>query len=340
MRGRGDRSAHHGRARRSGSIAIPTTSPAANSNASRSRGRSSATRRLLLADEPTGSLDTASSDEVIELLATLPRERGTAIVLVTHEPRFASWADRVLFLRDGRIVDETGTAPTPPAATVDVGERPMTVAVEDPLARRCSNHRRVPRRVRTAGQWRFAARLARREVRRRPGRTLLVMLLVAVPVLGMTAITVLVRTERRHARRSVGARRSVRPISRPATGCARRSAAASAAALPPGSRSIRLRLASSIGLSQADGTARLADVTDATLADPMLRGVVLLHVPGASRAPRARRSSRRASRRRSTLASATRSGCSAPGVDRADRGDRRAGHRLEPGLHGRARQRD
>ena len=64
-------------------------------------------RRLLLADEPTGSLDTASGDEVIELLAALPKEHGTAVVLVTHEPRFASWADRFVFLRDGRVVDET-----------------------------------------------------------------------------------------------------------------------------------------------------------------------------------------------------------------------------------------
>jgi len=64
-------------------------------------------RRLLLADEPTGSLDTASGDEVIELLSALPRDHGTAVVLVTHEPRFASWADRFVFLRDGRIVDET-----------------------------------------------------------------------------------------------------------------------------------------------------------------------------------------------------------------------------------------
>jgi putative ABC transport system ATP-binding protein len=64
-------------------------------------------RRLLLADEPTGSLDTASGDEVIELIAALPERHGTAVVLVSHEPRFASWADRVVFLRDGRIVDET-----------------------------------------------------------------------------------------------------------------------------------------------------------------------------------------------------------------------------------------
>lgn len=64
-------------------------------------------RRLLLADEPTGALDTTNSDQVIELLARLRDERGTAIVMVTHEPRFASWADRVVFMRDGRIVDES-----------------------------------------------------------------------------------------------------------------------------------------------------------------------------------------------------------------------------------------
>ena len=67
-------------------------------------------RRLLLADEPTGSLDTASGDEVIELLGALPKEHGTAVVLVTHEPRFASWADRFVFLRDGRVVDDTVAA--------------------------------------------------------------------------------------------------------------------------------------------------------------------------------------------------------------------------------------
>jgi putative ABC transport system ATP-binding protein len=44
---------------------------------------------------------------VIELLAGLPAQFGTAVVLVTHEPRFASWTDRVVFLRDGRIVDDT-----------------------------------------------------------------------------------------------------------------------------------------------------------------------------------------------------------------------------------------
>jgi len=69
-----------------------------------------AERTLILADEPTGALDTMTSDTVIELLASLPRRFGTAVVLVTHEPRFASWADRVVFMRDGVIVDQTSVA--------------------------------------------------------------------------------------------------------------------------------------------------------------------------------------------------------------------------------------
>ena len=68
-------------------------------------------RRVILADEPTGALDTANADLIIELLARISAERGSAIVLVTHEPRFASWADRVVFLRDGVVVDETASVP-------------------------------------------------------------------------------------------------------------------------------------------------------------------------------------------------------------------------------------
>ena len=66
-------------------------------------------RRVLFADEPTGALDTINADQVVEVMATLART-GTAVVMVTHEPRFASWADRVIFLRDGKIVDQTPTA--------------------------------------------------------------------------------------------------------------------------------------------------------------------------------------------------------------------------------------
>jgi putative ABC transport system ATP-binding protein len=62
-------------------------------------------RRLVLADEPTGALDSITGESVLALL----RQRvdaGAAAVLVTHEARHAGWADRVVFLRDGRVVDE------------------------------------------------------------------------------------------------------------------------------------------------------------------------------------------------------------------------------------------
>jgi putative ABC transport system ATP-binding protein len=61
-------------------------------------------RTLLLADEPTGALDTVTGESVLRLMRT-HCERGGAGVLVTHDARLAAWADRVVFLRDGRIVD-------------------------------------------------------------------------------------------------------------------------------------------------------------------------------------------------------------------------------------------
>jgi putative ABC transport system ATP-binding protein len=63
-------------------------------------------RRLLLADEPTGALDTVTGEEVLRLLRARA-DAGAAVVLVTHEPTHAAWADRVVFLRDGRVVDES-----------------------------------------------------------------------------------------------------------------------------------------------------------------------------------------------------------------------------------------
>jgi putative ABC transport system ATP-binding protein len=67
-------------------------------------------RRVVLADEPTGALDTVNGEGVLRLLRQITR-RGAAAILVTHDAQLASWADRVIFLRDGRIVDETA----PPA---------------------------------------------------------------------------------------------------------------------------------------------------------------------------------------------------------------------------------
>ena len=65
---------------------------------------------LLLADEPTGNLDTATSLEIIQLLRRLNREQGLTVVVVTHEPDIAAHTDRVLVMRDGRIVSD-GPAP-------------------------------------------------------------------------------------------------------------------------------------------------------------------------------------------------------------------------------------
>jgi putative ABC transport system ATP-binding protein len=69
---------------------------------------------LLLADEPTGSLDTQRSSEVLELLRELCREQGVAIVLVSHDPLAASYADRVLALRDGKLADYQVDLPAVP----------------------------------------------------------------------------------------------------------------------------------------------------------------------------------------------------------------------------------
>ena len=68
-------------------------------------------RYLLLADEPTGSLDSITGEAVMRLLRDACH-RGVTGVVVTHDARLASWADRVVFLRDGRIVDQSSPATT------------------------------------------------------------------------------------------------------------------------------------------------------------------------------------------------------------------------------------
>jgi putative ABC transport system ATP-binding protein len=64
--------------------------------------------RILFADEPTGNLDAATGARVFDLLATLNRESGSTIVLVTHDAGLAGRASRVIRLSDGRVVDDTG----------------------------------------------------------------------------------------------------------------------------------------------------------------------------------------------------------------------------------------
>ena len=80
-------------------------------------------RRLILADEPTGALDTDTGEEILRLLRARC-DAGAAGVLVTHEARHAAWADRVVFLRDGVVVDETGADQA--ETLLDAGATPMS----------------------------------------------------------------------------------------------------------------------------------------------------------------------------------------------------------------------
>jgi putative ABC transport system ATP-binding protein len=77
-------------------------------------------RGLLLADEPTGALDSVNGESVMRLLRAAT-QRGVAGIIVTHEAQLASWANRVIFLRDGHVVDQTSTPPGPDSllATAD-----------------------------------------------------------------------------------------------------------------------------------------------------------------------------------------------------------------------------
>jgi putative ABC transport system ATP-binding protein len=79
-------------------------------------------RGLLLADEPTGALDSVNGEGVMRLLRAATH-RGVASVVVTHEAQLASWADRVVFIRDGQIVDQTAALAGPESLLVAGGDR-------------------------------------------------------------------------------------------------------------------------------------------------------------------------------------------------------------------------
>src|ERR1700691_2019982 len=68
-------------------------------------------RQLLLADEPSGALDSVNSEAVMRLLHDACEDAGMTAVVVTHDAQLASWADRVVLLRDGRVSDQTVQAP-------------------------------------------------------------------------------------------------------------------------------------------------------------------------------------------------------------------------------------
>ena len=140
-------------------------------------------RKLLLADEPSGALDSTNGEAVMRLVLAACR-RGLAAVVVTHDAQLASWADRVVFLRDGRVVDQTlprrepGVVPRARAALMSVGllERPITA----PLLETSGG---VPAR---RAMVRWAWRLFRREWRQQLLILALVIVAVAATVVGAT----------------------------------------------------------------------------------------------------------------------------------------------------------
>jgi putative ABC transport system ATP-binding protein len=83
---------------------------------------------LVLADEPTGNLDTRASDEIAGLLRQVSDEWGRAVVMVTHDPRIAAYADRIIFLKDGSIVDDTRLTGHSDSKSATVLERMTTLA--------------------------------------------------------------------------------------------------------------------------------------------------------------------------------------------------------------------
>ena len=100
--------------RSSASATAPTTTrincPAASSSAWRSRERSSTSRPSLLADEPTGNLDTRTSIEVMDIFQKLNRETGITVLLITHEMDIAEYGTRIVTFRDGQVVKDVPVA--------------------------------------------------------------------------------------------------------------------------------------------------------------------------------------------------------------------------------------
>lgn len=77
---------------------------------------------LVLADEPTGNLDTRAADEIAGLLRQVAEEWGRSVIMVTHDPRIAAYSDRIIFLKDGKVVDETRLAPKDQNAELVMGK--------------------------------------------------------------------------------------------------------------------------------------------------------------------------------------------------------------------------
>lgn len=82
---------------------------------------------LVLADEPTGNLDSRASDEIAALLRQVSSAWGRSVLMVTHDPRIAAYADRIIFLKDGRVVDETRMNGNPAEEAATLKEKVETL---------------------------------------------------------------------------------------------------------------------------------------------------------------------------------------------------------------------
>lgn len=77
---------------------------------------------LVLADEPTGNLDSRAADAIVQLLRQVADTWGRSVLMVTHDPRMAAYADRIIFLKDGTIVEETHLASPLTAAVPEISD--------------------------------------------------------------------------------------------------------------------------------------------------------------------------------------------------------------------------
>jgi putative ABC transport system ATP-binding protein len=77
---------------------------------------------VVFADEPTGSLDSLTGEKVMDLMTGLARQQGATVVVVTHDARVASYADRVVMVRDGRVSADLGTGGGPRSAAAAPGQ--------------------------------------------------------------------------------------------------------------------------------------------------------------------------------------------------------------------------
>ena len=141
-------------------------------------------RQLLLADEPSGALDSVNGEAVMRLIHSACK-RGVAAVVVTHDAQLASWADRVVFLRDGRVTDQT-SARAGSRVAAHAGTGPMSTALRERSASAGTSNGGVPAR-RAVIRW--AWRMFRREWRQQTLVLALIVVALAATVIGAAVAT-------------------------------------------------------------------------------------------------------------------------------------------------------